>query len=173
MSKFLFNNEIPYKEVRLKDDGNSVGVFTLKEVLVMADEAGKDVVLITEKATPPVVELCNKTRFLYEIKKKEDQQRKKQHHMVLKEIKFGVDIGMNDIHHKINSIKKIINQGDKVKISIRLRLKQLSKKDNAIALLQQTSEELQTFCKLEKEITIEDNIIYAVFSPNLVAKIVK
>lgn len=165
MDKFLFNEDIPHKEVRLKTNGKSVGIFSLDEVLDMAEKDSCDVVMITDKSTPPVVEFCEKTRFLYEKKKRETQQKKKQHQMELQEIKLGVLIDQHDINHKIQNIKKIIEKGNQVKLSIRLRYRQLNKKEQAIEVVKKTIDLLQNICKPEKDIIVDNNLIYCICVP--------
>lgn len=118
----LLNRNIRAKEVRLIDDeGNNHGVVATSKALLMAEERGLDLVVVSPNQEPPVAKILDYGKYKYEIEKRAKESKKKQHTVEIKEIKVRYKIDVNDYNVKINSIKKFIAKGNKVKIVVMLR----------------------------------------------------
>ena len=118
----LLNRNIRAKEVRLIDDeGNNHGVVLTSKALMMAEERGLDLILVSPNQEPPVAKILDYGKYKYEIEKRAKESKKKQHTVEIKEIKVRYKIDVNDYNVKINSIKKFIAKGNKVKLVVMLR----------------------------------------------------
>ena len=124
------NDEIRASQVRLIDEqGNQVGITSLKEAQDMADDRNLDLVLMSPNAKPPVTRIMDYGKFKYDQEKKEKENKKKQKNVQLKETRFSLNIEDNDLQTKANQTKKFLNNGDKVKVSIRFRGRELGRKE--------------------------------------------
>ena len=162
---FIFNEDIKGNMVRLKEKKDTIGIMTLSQAKEIANEKNMDLVLMTDKADPIVVELCNKNKFLYEHKKKQQLQKKKQQTMELQEIQLSINIHENDIDHKVETIKKIFQKGNKIKLSVKLRKKFASKTEEAKLIIQKAINKLTNICKIEKDIHCEERHVWAICIP--------
>ena len=118
----IINRNIKAKEVRLIDDeGVNHGVVATSKALQMAEEKGLDLILVSPNQAPPVAKILDYGKYKYEIEKRAKESRKKQHTVDIKEVKVRYKIDVNDYNVKINSIKKFIAKGNKVKIVVMLR----------------------------------------------------
>ncbi len=118
----LLNRNIRAKEVRLIDDeGNNHGIVATSKALMMAEDRGLDLIVVSPNQEPPVAKILDYGKYKYEIEKRAKESKKKQHTIDIKEIKVRYKIDVNDYNVKINSIKKFIAKGNKVKIVVMLR----------------------------------------------------
>ena len=118
----LLNGNIRAKEVRLIDDeGNNYGVVATTKALLMAEDKGLDLVIVSPNQEPPVAKILDYGKYKYEIEKRAKESRKKQHVVDVKEVKVRYKIDVHDYNVKINSIKKFLANGNKVKIVVMLR----------------------------------------------------
>lgn len=118
----MLNRNIRSKEVRLIDDeGNNHGVVATSKALLMAEEKGLDLIVVSPNQEPPVAKILDYGKYKYEVEKRAKESKKKQHTVDIKEIKVRYKIDVNDYNVKINSIKKFIQKGNKVKIVVMLR----------------------------------------------------
>lgn len=118
----MLNRNIRAKEVRLIDEeGNNHGVVLTSKALLMAEERGLDLIIVSPNQEPPVAKILDYGKYKYEIEKRAKESKKKQHTIEIKEIKVRYKIDVNDYNVKINSIKKFIAKGNKVKIVVMLR----------------------------------------------------
>lgn len=118
----LLNRNIRSKEVRLIDDeGNNHGVVATSKALMMAEDKGLDLIVVSPNQEPPVAKILDYGKYKYEIEKRAKESKKKQHTVDIKEIKVRYKIDVHDYNVKINSIKKFIASGNKVKIVVMLR----------------------------------------------------
>ena len=116
------NERIRVPEVRLiGEDGANHGVVKTSEALQMAEDADLDLVLINPNQNPPVAKILNYGKYKYEIEKRAKEAKKKQHTVDVKEIKIRYKIDVHDYQVRINNIKKFISQGNKVKVIVMLR----------------------------------------------------
>lgn len=129
------NNRIRSKEVRLIDDsGNNHGVIETSKALQMAYDAGLDLVLISPNQEPPVAKILDYGKYKYDLEKKAKEAKKKQHVVEVKEVKVRYKIDTHDYQVRINNIKKFIAQGNKVKIVVMLRGREMQHSNLAFDL---------------------------------------
>ncbi len=123
-------------EVRLIDENDeNLGIVSLKDAIAKADEAGLDLIEIVPNATPPVAKIMDFGKWKYEESKKKSEMRKKQKTADIKELKFSSNIEENDYQVKLRNGKKFISEGDKVKISLRFRGREIANKEMALQML--------------------------------------
>ena len=118
----ILNRNIRAKEVRLIDDeGNNHGVIATSKALLMAEDKGLDLILVSPNQEPPVAKILDYGKYKYETEKRAKEAKKKQHTVDIKEIKVRYKIDIHDYNVKINAIKKFLASGNKVKIVVMLR----------------------------------------------------
>ena len=160
------NNEIDSRSIRLVDeDGEMVGVVSLKEGLEMAREAGLDLVEVSPNADPPVCKILDFGKFKYESQKKKNEARKKQKVIEVKEIKLRPNIDDNDYMIKMRSMKKFLEEGDKVKVTLRFRGREMAHQDLGMKVLDRVREELDTLAKVEQFPKMEGRQMVMVIAP--------
>lgn len=144
ISELMMNEQIKDKEVRvLGENGEQLGIMSSQEALAMAREADLDLIKIAPKATPPVVRIVDYGKYRYEQLRKEKEAKKKQHTTEVKEIRLSPNIDANDLNTKANQARKFVTKGDKVKVSLRFRGREM-------AHVQSGKEIIDDFCaKLE------------------------
>jgi translation initiation factor IF-3 len=136
--------------VRLVNDiGEMIGIVTLQEALKQARDKSFDLVEISPHAEPPVCKMLDFGKYKYEAKKKAHDARKKQKIVELKEIKLRPNIGQNDYDVKIRSMKKFIGEGDKVKITLKFRGREISHQELGFNLLERIKTDLEEITKVE------------------------
>jgi len=142
--KIIMNNDIRAKEVRLiTQDRENKGIVPTSEALSMADDAGLDLVLINPNQDPPVAKIMDFGKYKYEIEKKAKEAKKKQHTVDVKEVKIRYKIDTHDYQVRINNIKKFIAQGNKVKIVVMLRGREMQHSQLAFDLANRFVEDLK------------------------------
>ncbi|WP_442900751.1 translation initiation factor IF-3 [Falsirhodobacter sp. 20TX0035] len=130
------NERIRSPEIRLIGaDGENVGVVTPARAMAMAEEAGLDLVEISPNAEPPVCKIMDFGKFKYEQQKREAEARKKQHIIEIKEVKFRPGTDTHDYDVKMRSVLKFLGEGDKVKVTLRFRGREMAHQDLGLALL--------------------------------------
>lgn len=138
------NERIRSKEVRLIDDkGENIGVVPTSRALQMAYDADLDLVLISPNQEPPVAKILNYGKYKYELEKRAKEAKKKQHVVEIKEVKVRYKIDTHDYQVRINNIKKFIGQGNKVKIVIMLRGREMQHSELAFDLANRFIEDLK------------------------------
>lgn len=150
----MINEQIRAKEVRLIDsEGNQLGVMGIQEARAMADELNLDLVNISPSAAPPVCKIMDYGKFRYEQQKKEKEARKKQKVVEVKEIRLGIFTEEHDLATKANNALKFLTAGDKVKISMRFRGREMG-------YVSKGRETMLRFCTMVEDMgTIEKNPI--------------
>lgn len=147
---YLINEQIREKEVRLIGaDGQQRGIVSIEEARTAADEAGVDLVLIAPTAKPPVCKIIDFGKFRYEQARKEKEARKKQKTIEIKEIRLSPNIDVNDVKTKANMARKFIEKGDKVKVALRFRGREM-------AHMQESKHVLDDFAALLEDIAVVD-----------------
>lgn len=127
ISDFFINEQIRDREVRLiGEDGAQMGVMSIKEAMRLAREADLDLVKIAPNAKPPVCKIVDYGKFRYEQMRREKEAKKKQKVTEVKEIRLSPNIDMNDLNTKANMAKKFLTKGDKVKVSLRFRGREMA-----------------------------------------------
>ena len=149
-NKHRLNDEITGTEVRLSDsEGKPVGIVSLDEAKDMAIEADLDLVEISPNAEPPVCRIMNYGKFLYEKSKSAKEQRKKQVQVQLKEIKFRPGTDEGDYQVKLRNLKRFLEGGDKVKVTLRFRGREMAHQELGLALLTRVKNDLEELTVLE------------------------
>ncbi|MCW5699158.1 MAG: translation initiation factor IF-3 [Rhodospirillales bacterium] len=145
------NEEIDSANVRLVDqNGQQVGVTDINRAIDMAAAAGLDLVEVSPNADPPVCKILDYGKYKYEAQKKKNEARKKQKSIEVKEIKMRPSIDEHDYQVKVRNMRKFLDEGDKVKVTIRFRGRELSHQYLGMKVLDRVREELQELSKVEQ-----------------------
>ncbi len=146
----MINEEIRDREVRLIDEkGEQMGIVTNQAAQALAEERGLDLVKIAPQATPPVCKLMDYGKYRFELTKREKEQRKNQKIVELKEVRLSATIDLHDMEVKAKNCIKFLQNGDKVKVSIRFRGRQATHGEIGL-------EVMSTFFELVKEVAVID-----------------
>ncbi|MBI5809370.1 MAG: translation initiation factor IF-3 [Ignavibacteriales bacterium] len=160
------NQDIKVPEVRLIGaDGEQIGIVSIKEALKKAEEAGLDLVEIAPQATPPVCKIIDFGKFAYEIQKKEKIQKKNQVVSVLKEIRLHPNTDTHDFDFKARHAVNFIEQGDKVKVSVIFKGRELAFTELGENLLKKFIERLSDVAKVEQEPKFEGRAMHTILAP--------
>ncbi|MGH7039963.1 MAG: translation initiation factor IF-3 [Stellaceae bacterium] len=160
------NDEIAVLRVRLVDDkGRMVGVVGRNEALAMAADAGLDLVEIAPGADPPVCKILDYGKYKYEEQKKKNEARKKQKTIEVKEIKLRPSIDDHDYDVKMRSMIKFIEDGDKVKVTMRFRGRELAHQELGMNVLVRVRDDLDEIAKVEQMPRMEGRQMTMVVSP--------
>lgn len=152
----MINEQIRDKEVRLiGENGEQLGIVSSKEALRMAEEAELDLVKIAPKAEPPVCKIIDYGKYKYEMVRKEKEAKKKQKTVELKEIRMSPNIDTNDLNTKINSAKKFLLKGDRVKVTLRFRGREMAHMQQSKYILDDFAKELEDVAVIEKAPKVE------------------
>lgn len=144
------NNEIIAAEIRVVGaEGEMLGVMSVKQALVLADEAGLDLVEISPNAEPPVCKILDYGKYKYEQQKKAAEARKKQKTVDVKEVKIRPGIDKHDYEVKMRAARKFLENGDKVKVTMRFRGREMAHTDIGMGLLARMVEELSDLGKVD------------------------
>jgi len=147
---FKINEQIKAKEVRVIDgQGQMIGVMTVADGIKRAQEVDLDLIEVSPNATPPVCKISNFGKMKYEIQKKAADAKKKQKVVELKEIKMTINIGKGDYDTKIRHTKEFIEKGNKVKISIKMKGREITHRDLAEKMMQDIVNDTSIFAKPE------------------------
>ena len=159
------NRDITSRQVRVVDDqGEMRGVMSTQEALALAEEVGLDLVEVSPNAEPPVCKILDYGKYKYEMQKKASEARKKQKTVELKEIKLRPTIDDHDFAFKMKSATAFLKDGDKVKVSMRFRGREMAHQDVARAVFSRVREELDAYGKVESGPTFEGRQMIMVMS---------
>jgi len=160
------NQEITSLKVRLVDErGEMLGVVNRADALTRATEAGLDLVEIAANADPPVCKILDFGKFKYEEQKKKNEARKKQKVIEVKEIKLRPGIDDHDYDVKMRSMHKFIDEGDKVKVTMRFRGRELAHQELGMDVLMRVRDDLVEVAKIESHPRMEGRQMTMVLSP--------
>ena len=160
------NEDINVESIRLIDaDGEQVGLVPIKEGLEMAEEAGLDLVEVSPNASPPVCKILDYGKYKYEAQKKANEARKKQKTIDVKEIKMRPGIEEHDYQVKMRSVRKFLDNGDKVKMTIRFRGREMAHQDLGVRVLDRIREDLDADVKIEQFPKTEGRLMTMVVAP--------
>lgn len=147
----MINEQIRDREVRLiGESGQQLGIMSSKDAMKIAREANLDLVKIAPMANPPVCKIIDYGKFRYEQSRKEKEARKKQKTIEVKEIRFSPNIDSNDLNTKVNQAKKFLSSGNKVKVSVRFRGREMTHTQVGRTILDQFSEMLSDVAVVDK-----------------------
>lgn len=160
------NEEIRVPQVRLIDqDGEMQGVMSTREALQRAFSVGMDLAEISPNADPPVAKILDYGKFKYEQQKKKNEAKKKQRVIEIKEVKVRPNIDENDYQVKMRAMKSFIEEGDKVKVTLRFRGREMAHQDIGIKVLERIRGELETQTKVEQMPRLENRQMVMVLAP--------
>ena len=147
----MINEQIRCKEVRvIGEEGQQLGVMALRDALNMAKDAGVDLVMVSPSANPPVCRIVDYGKFKYEQLRREKEAKKKQKTVEVKEVRLSPNIDVNDLNTKCNSARKFIEKGNKVKVSLRFRGREMAHIDSTKHILEDFAEKLSDIAVIEK-----------------------
>lgn len=160
------NDEIRVPQVRLIDDaGEMMGVMSAREALIRAYDLGLDLVEISPNAVPPVCKILDYGKYKYEQQKKANEARKKQKIVEIKEIKVRPNIDDHDYDVKMRQMKNFIGEGDKVKVTLRFRGREMAHQELGVKVLERISNDLTELVKVEQMPKLENRQMVMVVSP--------
>ncbi|WP_317169895.1 translation initiation factor IF-3 [Moheibacter lacus] len=159
------NDKINVPEVRVVGEGIEPGVYPTRKALQMAEEQALDLVMITEKANPPVCRIVDYKKFLYEQKKKEKELKAKQQKVVLKEIRFGPQTDDHDYEFKKRHARSFLEEGSKLKAYVFFKGRSIIFKDQGEILLLKLAQELEDVGKVEQLPKLEGKRMIMMMAP--------
>jgi translation initiation factor IF-3 len=160
------NNQINVSSVRVVDEnGEMLGVLPIREALNRAVEAGLDLVEISPNAEPPVCKILDFGKYKYEIQKKKNEARKKQKVIEVKEIKLRPNIDEHDYEVKMRSVHRFLDEGDKVKVTMRFRGREMVHQEIGLKVLERVRDELEERAKVEQMPKLEGRQMIMVLAP--------
>ena len=152
----MINEQIRDREVRLiSSDGEQLGVMSAKEAMKLAKEANLDLVKIAPQAKPPVCKIIDYGKYRYEMARKEKEARKKQKVIDIKEIRLSPNIDVNDLNTKMNQARKFLKGGNRVKVSVRFRGRELAHTASGKVILEVFAEKLSDVAVIDKAAKLE------------------
>ncbi len=156
ISDLIINEAIRAREVRvIGEQGEQVGIMPTRDALTRAEEAGLDLVLIAPTANPPVCRIVDYGKFKYEQLRKEKEARKKQHQVEIKEIRLSPNIDTGDLNTKVGAARKFLTKGDKVKITLRFRGREMAHMNTTKHVLDDFAKALEDIAVIEKAPKVE------------------
>ncbi len=160
------NEDIRVPQVRLIDaEGEMQGVMSARDALLRAYAVGMDLLEISPNADPPVCKILDYGKYKYELQKKKNEAKKRQRVIEIKEIKVRPNIDENDYEVKMRAMKKFIEEGDKVKVTLRFRGREMAHQDIGIKVLERIRAELEVTTKVEQMPRMENRQMIMVLSP--------
>ena len=150
------NEEIHEKEIRVvTDSGEQLGILSSKDALKIAEERNLDLVMIAPQAVPPVCKIMDYGKYRFEQSKREKEAKKNQHVVELKEIRLSLNIDKHDFDTKVNHAKKFLEAGNKLKVSIRFRGREMAHPENGLVTMSNFAQACEDFGIVEKAAKLE------------------
>ena len=160
------NSDIAAASIRLIGvEGENVGVVSVDEAMQMAENVGLDLVEISPDADPPVCKILDYGKFKYEAQKKKSEARKKQKTIDVKEIKMRPGIEEHDYQVKMRAMNRFLDSGDKVKVTLRFRGREMVHQDLGVRVLERVRDEVDELAKVEQFPKMEGRLMTMVISP--------
>ena len=162
----LLNEDIREAQVRLiGDDGEQLGIMSSDEALAIAEERDLDLVMISPAAKPPVCKVMDYGKFRFEQAKREKEAKKNQHVIEVKEIRMSPSIGENDFLVKLRNGQKFLQEGNRLKVTVRFRGREMAHTDLGRQLLERFAKECEEIAKLDKGAKLEGRLMTEFLSP--------
>ena len=160
------NKSISAKSVRvITDNGEMLGVVQIEEALRMALDRGLDLVEVSPKASPPVCKIIDYGKYKYRVQKKQAEARKKQKTFEVKEVKLRPGIEDHDYGVKLKSIQRFLSDGDKVKITLRFKGREMAYQQRGMEILKKLESSIEQLAKIEQAPTLEGKHMIMVVAP--------
>ena len=148
----MINEQVRDREVRvISSNGEQLGIMSSKEAMKLAREAELDLVKIAPNAKPPVCKIIDYGKYRYELARKEKEAKKKQKTIDVKEVRLSPNIDKNDLNTKINHARKFLSKGDKVKVTLRFRGRELAHVNSSMVILEEFAEQLLDVAVVDKQ----------------------
>ena len=158
---YLINEQIKDKEVRvIGAEGGQLGVMSIAEAREKADEAGLDLVRVSPNANPPVCKIIDFGKFRYELARKEKDAKKKQKVVEIKEVRLSPNIEENDLNTKVNQARKFLQKGNRVKVTLRFRGRELAYVNQSKVILDNFAELLSDVSTVDKQAKFEGRSMF-------------
>ena len=152
----MINGQIRDKEIRvIGENGDQLGIMSPREAMKLAQEADLDLVKIAPKAQPPVCKIIDYGKYRYELARKEKEAKKKQKTVEVKEVRLSPNIETNDLNTKVNNAKKFISKGNKVKVTLRFRGREMAHMQQSKHILDDFAEKMKDVAVIEKPAKLE------------------
>ena len=152
----MINEQIRDREVRvISEAGEQLGIMSAREAMKLAEEAQLDLVKIAPKAQPPVCKIIDYGKYKYELTRKEKEARKKQKTVEVKEVRLSPNIDTNDLNTKVNNAKKFLTKGNKVKVTLRFRGREMAHVQQSKHILDDVAQMLADVAVVEKPAKLE------------------
>lgn len=165
-NELMLNDEIKEKEIRLVgSDGEMIGIVPTKEALQMASDKNLDLAKIAPQAIPPVCKIMDYGKYLFELNKKEKEARKKQKIISIKEVRISPSIEEHDFGFKVKNACKFLKEGDKVKVTVKFRGRELNHASLGTEVLGRFAESVKDFGIVEKKPKLEGRSMIMVLNP--------
>lgn len=166
INELMINEQIRDKEVRLiGSEGEQIGIVSLKEAQQMASEKNQDLVKIAPQAKPPVCKIMDYGKYKFDAAKKEKEARKKQKTISVKEVRLSANIDTNDFNTKIRNAQKFLKSGDKVKVSVVFRGREMMHTERGRELLEEAIKVLEEVGVADGKPKFEGRSMMVVVSP--------
>lgn len=160
------NEQIRDREVRvIGAEGEQLGIMSSKDAYMMAKEKDMDLINIAPTATPPVVKIADFGKYRYEMMRKEKEAKRNQRVTELKEIRMTPNIDQNDLNTKLSAARKFLEKGNKVKVALRFRGREMSRMNQSKYILDEFAEQLKDIAVLDKPAKVEGRNMAIVISP--------
>lgn len=163
--ELLINEQITASELRLNYEGGTYGIVSLQEAISKADEMNLDLVLISPMATPPVAKIMDYGKYKFEMLKREKDAKKKQKVTETKGMQLSMNIADNDLNFKAKNVKKFLQSGDKVKVSLRMFGRQLANPQLGIPIMEKFAELVGDVGEIISKPTITGRHIVMILAP--------
>ena len=164
--ELLINEEIKHKEIRVVgNDGSQLGIMSLSEAMRLADEKNLDLVEIAPQATPPVCRIMDYGKFRFDQAKREKETRKNQKVVSVKEVRLTPSIDVGDFETKVKQARKFISSGDKVKVALRFRGRELAHTERGAPLLDKFAKSFEDIAVVDKQPKMEGKSMVMFLSP--------
>ena len=162
----MLNDDIRVPEVRLvSDSGEQLGIMSSREALAIAEEKQLDLVMIAPTAKPPVCKIMNYSKYKFEQMKRQKEAKKNQKVTTMKEMRLSATIDRHDMEVKAKNVAKFLKNGDKVKVSIRFKGRQLSHTDQGKAVMDTFTEIMGDAAIVEKQAKVEGRSMFMILAP--------
>ena len=156
ISELMINEQIRDREIRLiGEDGEQLGIMSARDAMKLAREANLDLVKIAPTAKPPVCKIIDYGKYRYEQARKEKESRKKQKVIEVKEIRLSPNIDTNDLNTKVNQARKFVSGGNKVKVAVRFRGRELAHTAVGKTILEDFAQKLSDVAVIDKPAKLE------------------
>ena len=156
ISELMINEQIRDREIRLiGEDGEQLGIMSARDAMKLAREANLDLVKIAPTAKPPVCKIIDYGKYRYEQARREKEARKKQKTIEVKEIRLSPNIDTNDLNTKVNQARKVVSGGNKVKVAVRFRGRELAHTAVGKTILEDFAQKLSDIAVIDKPAKLE------------------